>query len=79
MYAVLDSVMPHVPRNKPVHLLGIGDVPSILRGAAAGIDTFDSAYPTRSGRHAVLLTEYATDYQGRRYLFYDLPGRLVVQ
>jgi len=40
-----------LPRTKPVHLLGIGDVASIEAGAALGVDTFDSSFPTRAGRH----------------------------
>ena len=45
-----------LPRDKPIHLLGIGDVESILVGARLGVDTFDSAFPTRLGRHGTALT-----------------------
>jgi len=38
-------------------LLGIGDVPSITRGIECGIDTFDSAYPTKCARHGMLLSD----------------------
>jgi hypothetical protein len=41
--------------SSQVHLLGIGDAPSIVRLVAQGIDTFDSAYPSRCGRHGTLL------------------------
>ncbi|XP_049851520.1 queuine tRNA-ribosyltransferase-like isoform X2 [Schistocerca gregaria] len=56
MYDLLSHLCPKIPRSLPVHLLGIGDVPSILRGVELGIDTFDSAYPTRAGRHGSWLT-----------------------
>ena len=56
MHHMLASTLPHLPTDKPNHLLGIGDLPSIDRCIPLGIDTFDSSYPTRSARHGVLLT-----------------------
>lgn len=41
---------------KPRHLLGIADEESIRNAVTKGIDTLDSAYPTRLGRHGTLLT-----------------------
>ncbi len=43
-------------QEKPNHLLGIGDLGSIDKGIALGIDTFDSSYPTKAARHGVALT-----------------------
>ena len=43
-------------RNKPRHLLGIADEPSILGAVTHGIDTLDSCYPTRLSRHGTLLS-----------------------
>lgn len=43
-------------RSKPRHLLGIADEPSIIGAVKSGIDTMDSCYPTRLGRHGTLLT-----------------------
>lgn len=43
-------------RSKPRHLLGIADEPSILGAVKNGIDTMDSCYPTRLGRHGTILT-----------------------
>ena len=34
----------------------MGDEESLRRGVALGVDTFDSAWPTRMGRHGTLLT-----------------------
>lgn len=56
MYEVVSSTLPLLPEEKPNHLLGIGDLPSIERCVPFGIDTFDSSYPTRAARHGVLLT-----------------------
>jgi queuine tRNA-ribosyltransferase len=43
-------------RSKPRHLLGIADEPSVLGAVRCGIDTMDSCYPTRLGRHGTLLS-----------------------
>ncbi|MBA3602987.1 MAG: tRNA guanosine(34) transglycosylase Tgt, partial [Parachlamydiaceae bacterium] len=57
MHDLLTYTMPLLPMDKPNHLLGIGDLPSIDRSIPLGIDTFDSSYPTRSARHGILLTD----------------------
>ena len=57
MFAMLADTMPHVPVDKPNHLLGIGDLESLENTVPLGIDTFDSSYPTRSARHGVVLTK----------------------
>ena len=48
--------MPLIPRSKPNHLLGIGDVTSIANGIKLGVDSFDSAYPSQIARHGTLLS-----------------------
>jgi len=55
MYRILDWTLPLLPRGKPRHLLGIGDVPSIFEAVARGIDTFDCVMPTRNARTGSLL------------------------
>jgi len=56
MHEMLSFVLPLLPEDKPNHLLGIGDLPSLERSIPLGIDTFDSSYPTRAARHGILLT-----------------------
>jgi len=56
MRSILEHTMPLLPKEKPNHLLGIGDLESIDMGVSLGIDTFDSSYPTRAARHGVALT-----------------------
>jgi queuine tRNA-ribosyltransferase len=51
MMRVLDWSIPALPDAPPRHLLGIGDVPSILAAVARGIDTFDCVAPTRNARN----------------------------
>ena len=56
MHTLLSFTLPLLPEEKPNHLLGIGDLPSIDRSIPLGIDTFDSSYPTKAARHGILLT-----------------------
>lgn len=56
MLEMLSFLMPHIPTEKPNHLLGIGDLPSLQPGIELGIDTFDSSHPTRCARHGLLFT-----------------------
>ena len=56
MVEMLTATLPHLPLDKPNHLLGIGDLQSLERTIPLGIDTFDSSYPTRAARHGILLT-----------------------
>ena len=53
---LLRHLMPLVPADRPNHLLGIGDEASIRAAVPLGVDTFDSTFPTRAGRHGTLLT-----------------------
>jgi queuine tRNA-ribosyltransferase len=57
MHHMLAATMPHLPRDKPNHLLGIGDLESLHQNIPLGIDTFDSSYPTKAARHGILLTD----------------------
>jgi len=57
MLEMLEFLMPHVPQDKPNHLLGIGDLESIKGILPLGVDTFDSSHPTRCARHGLLFTK----------------------
>ncbi|KAL7557405.1 hypothetical protein ACA910_016640 [Epithemia clementina (nom. ined.)] len=46
--------------RKPRHLLGIADEESIRHAVTLGIDTFDSCYPTRLGRHGTVMSRQGT-------------------
>src|SRR3989338_3307058 len=56
MVEMLRKLMPHVPTERPNHLLGIGDLPSIQDCIPLGLDTFDSSYPTKAARHGTILS-----------------------
>jgi queuine tRNA-ribosyltransferase/7-cyano-7-deazaguanine tRNA-ribosyltransferase len=51
MYEILDWVMPHLPDEKPRHLLGIGVVEDIFEAVERGVDLFDCVSPTRIARN----------------------------
>jgi queuine tRNA-ribosyltransferase len=46
-----------LPRDKPRYLMGVGSVPELLKSISAGVDIFDSAFPTRNARHRTILTK----------------------
>ena len=58
MHQVISWCMEALPRSRPSHLLGIGDVETIFFGVGQGIDTFDCVYPTRAARHGWALIPY---------------------
>ncbi len=57
MVDMLTFMMPFLPEEKPNHLLGIGDLSSLEACVPLGIDTFDSAHPTKAARHGLLFTK----------------------
>lgn len=60
MIEMLQFMMPLLPKDKPNHLLGIGDLPSIEAILPLGIDTFDSSHPTKCARHGHLFSSTGT-------------------
>src|SRR3989338_5654921 len=54
---MLKWVVPHLPEEKPRHLLGVGKVADIFEAIQNGIDTFDCVIPTREARHGRLYTK----------------------
>ena len=47
-------VSPFLPKDRPVHLLGVGEFDDILDLVSYGIDTFDCVEPTRLARMGTL-------------------------
>ena len=54
---VLKNTIKYLPPEKPRHLLGIADFETIEESLKYGIDSFDSSYPTKCGRHGLLFSE----------------------
>ena len=73
MYHVLEQVVPYLPLEKPVYLMGVGTPANILEAVDRGVDFFDCVYPTRNGRHGNVYTN-----EGKLNLFnkkYELDSR----
>ena len=73
MYHILDETVPHLPRHKPVYLMGVGTPENILEGVDRGVDFFDCVYPSRNGRHGHVYTSH-----GKMNMFnarYELDDR----
>ena len=58
MYHILDVTVPHLPKNKPTYLMGVGTPENILEAVERGIDFFDCVSPSRNGRHGHVYTAY---------------------
>ncbi|HCW03364.1 MAG TPA: tRNA guanosine(34) transglycosylase Tgt [Clostridium sp.] len=58
MYRIIDAVVPHLPEDKPVYLMGVGTPINLLEGVARGIDFFDCVLPARNGRHGHVFTQF---------------------
>ncbi len=58
MYRIIESVVPYLPVDKPVYLMGVGTPANILEAVERGVDFFDCVYPSRNGRHGHVYTNY---------------------
>lgn len=58
MLAMLETVMPHLPEEKPRYLMGVGTPDDIVESVARGVDMFDCVMPTRAGRHGLAYTRF---------------------
>ncbi len=56
MYDIIDAVEPHMPKDKPRYLMGVGTPTNLIEGVARGIDFFDCVMPARNARHGKLYT-----------------------
>ena len=56
MYRIIDVVEPHMPKEKPRYLMGVGTPCNILEAVHRGIDFFDCVMPSRNARHGNLFT-----------------------
>ena len=56
MYRIIESVEPHLPKDKPIYLMGVGTPLNILEAVERGVDFFDCVYPARNGRHGHVYT-----------------------
>ncbi|KAF0852674.1 mitochondrial queuine tRNA-ribosyltransferase (TGT) [Andalucia godoyi] len=62
MYSLICGMRSLLPSDRPVHLLGIGDLQSIVPLIQCGVDSLDSTYPTKAGRHGTALLTPSVDW-----------------
>ncbi|HXH72063.1 MAG TPA: tRNA guanosine(34) transglycosylase Tgt [Mariprofundaceae bacterium] len=57
MLAILDALAPHLPKEKPRYVMGVGTPEDLIEGIDRGIDMFDCVMPTRNARNGTLFTD----------------------
>ncbi|WP_368490005.1 tRNA guanosine(34) transglycosylase Tgt [Clostridium sp. BJN0013] len=74
MYRVLEKVVPNLPQNKPIYLMGVGTPTNILEAVERGVDFFDCVMPSRNGRHSHVFTSYGVIHLlNAKYQLDDTP------
>ncbi len=74
MYHILDVINPHLPKEKPRYLMGVGTPIDLLEGVERGIDMFDCVHATRIARHGNFYTrEGRENIKNAKFLKDDLP------
>ncbi len=58
MLAMIETVEPHLPADKPRYLMGVGTPDDLMQSVMRGIDMFDCVMPTRAGRHGLAYTRH---------------------
>jgi queuine tRNA-ribosyltransferase len=56
MHAMLELVLPILPKDKPRYLMGVGAPEDLVNGIQRGVDIFDCVLPTRLARHQAAMT-----------------------
>ncbi|MEA4815556.1 MAG: tRNA guanosine(34) transglycosylase Tgt [Lachnospiraceae bacterium] len=74
MYHVLEEVVPYLPQDKPIYLMGVGTPENILEAVSRGVDFFDCVLPARNGRHGNVYTnEGKLNLMNAKYELDDTP------
>ncbi|HSN17179.1 MAG TPA: tRNA guanosine(34) transglycosylase Tgt [Gammaproteobacteria bacterium] len=53
---VLEALRPHLPKDRPRYLMGVGTPEDLVESVARGVDMFDCVMPTRNARNGHLFT-----------------------
>ncbi|HLH07886.1 MAG TPA: tRNA guanosine(34) transglycosylase Tgt [Terriglobales bacterium] len=73
-YETVQAVEPHLPKDKPRYLMGVGTPEEIVEYAGMGIDMMDCVLPTRAARHGLLFTsEGKVNIKNSRYALDESP------
>lgn len=68
MFDVLDTTVPHLSKDRPRYLMGVGKPDDLVGAVMRGLDMFDCVLPTRSGRNGQAFTwEGALNLRNARF------------
>lgn len=56
MHDMTEAVVPDLPEDFPVYLMGVGTPEDLIEGVWRGVDMFDCVMPTRNARNGTLFT-----------------------
>ncbi len=56
MHDMIKASVPHLPKDRPRYLMGVGSPKDLLECISLGVDCFDSTFPTQNARHGTLFT-----------------------
>lgn len=74
MHRVLEGLEPHLPRDQPRYLMGVGFPDDLIEGITRGVDLFDCVAATRNGRHgSAWTTEGKVQVRGAKLRLDDGP------
>jgi queuine tRNA-ribosyltransferase len=59
-FAMVEATVPHLPRDRPRYLMGVGKPADLVGAVKRGVDMFDCVLPTRSGRTGQAFTREGT-------------------
>jgi len=74
MYRIIEAVEPHMPKDKPRYLMGVGTPLNIIEAVHRGVDFFDCVMPSRNARHGNLFTwKGKINLLNERFIYDDKP------
>ena len=74
MYRIIEDVEPHMPKDRPRYLMGVGTPSNIIEAVARGVDFFDCVMPARNARHGRLFTwSGAINMKNAKYTLDEAP------
>ena len=74
MYRIIEAVEPHMPKDRPRYLMGVGTPSNIVEAVARGVDFFDCVMPARNARHGRLFTwSGAINMKNAKYTLDEAP------
>ncbi|MBF0280952.1 MAG: tRNA guanosine(34) transglycosylase Tgt [Zetaproteobacteria bacterium] len=74
MLAMLDALAPHLDKNKPHYVMGVGTPADLIEGVDRGIDMFDCVMPSRNARNGTLFTDHGKiNIKNAKYMLDQTP------